>query len=215
MFNRSGSEIVVILLLALVVLVPWMLRYLRSNERLAGSPSPVVDWLIVLFGALQVASMLSYEPATRTVLRTVLYFLDVFAIYYVASRSCTSKERIVEVMACFALTVAVLAPMGLFEAVRTWPLYGGINNQWGQGGGFLLFREGIMRSAVTAGHALTLGYYAGIGFGIWLYVSRRIGKPSVTAIGAMWMWAGLLAAYSRAPWLMGATWASVMVAIWS
>lgn len=189
-------------LLALVILVPWMLRHLRATDRVDPLKAVAVDRLVLLFGALQVISMLAYEPVTRTVLRALLYFLDVYVVYYVASRSCTRKEQLVEFMACLTLACALLAPLAVFEAVRTWPLYGGVSIQWGAYGASLLFREGMLRPSVTTGHALTLGYFAGIGFGFWLYLSSRGSSRMAMLVGVVWMWAGLIAAYSRAPWLM-------------
>lgn len=197
------ADLTLLRLLSLVILLPWMIRHAHSrSSRSYLGKTVVIDRLIVVFGVLQVALMIPHEPLSRSILRTLLFFLDVYVLYYVASRSCTRREHFVEAMACLALAGALLAPMGLFEAVKTWPLYGGVSSQWGAAGAGLLYREGIMRSAVTTGHALTLGYFTGIAFGMWLYLRSRLAGKAVGLLGAAWMWMGLLAAYSRAPWLM-------------
>ena len=189
-------------LLTLVILVPWAFRNFRSIQPDPSGRRRLLDRLILVFGVIHVLSKMPYEPFTRTTLHSILYLLDVYFLYFVASRSCTRKEQIVEILACFALACALLAPLGAFESLRTWQLYGGIEAAWGGEKG-ALYRDGTLRALVTTGHSLGLGYFCGIAFGAWLYLGRQIGSAKLTAAGAVWMWVGLIAAYSRAPWLMG------------
>jgi hypothetical protein len=188
--------------LALLVLLPWLWRYWRSKDRGSATGFAAVDALVLLFGAVQLASLIPYEPITTTARRAVVFFLDVWIIYYVVARSCSSKEKIIEVMACFCVMCALLAPMALFETLKHWTLYAGVTALWGHSLNTYLLREGVLRASVTTGHSLGLGYFTGIGFGFWLFLRSYVGSRAITAIGVLWMWVGLIAAYSRAPWLM-------------
>src|SRR5262249_20233150 len=53
----------------------------------------------------------------------------------------------------------------------------------------------------SAGHALALGYLLAIGFGFWLYLQTHVAsKRSRIAVTGL-LWLGLVAAYSRGPWI--------------
>ena len=188
-------------LLAVVILLPWIFKYVRSGARNISPGLRVVDGLVLLFGLIQIASRAPYEPFTRTIVHGFFYSLDVLAIYFVVSRSCSRKALIVEAMACLCMACAILAPLAVFEVVKTWPLYGGVQAQWGSGQS-LLMRDGTMRAIVSSGHSLGLGYLMGVAFGVWLFLGRQVGSWRVAAIGVAWLWLGLIAAYSRGPWLM-------------
>lgn len=187
-------------ILSLVLLLPWVLAHSRARDSV--SRASIVHFAVVLFGAVQVLAMVPYEPFTRSILRASSYVLDVYLVFLVAARLCTERRQFIDVLATLCLVAAIMAPTALFESIRGWPLYGAINNMWGEGGGFRLFREGVMRAAASTGHALTLGYYTGLAFGVWLFLTRGTTSRWRVLAGAAWMWMGLIAAYSRAPWLM-------------
>ncbi len=186
-------------LLALVLFVPWLWRNAASRE----PGITVIGLFLLMYFAIKLVPMIPYETATSTVRRAALFWLDSAVLYLVAARVCNSKQKIVDVMATFCIVCAMLAVLSAFESLKTWALYAGIGQKWGLNtSGTYLFREGALRSSVSTGHALGLGYFMGIGFGFWLYLSSSIKSWTVRGLGYGWMWVGLLAAYSRAPWLM-------------
>src|SRR5688500_16583018 len=105
--------------LALVVLLPWLWQYVRSRERAAATGFGARDRLVLLFGAVQLASFVPHETITATGRRALTFFLDVWIIYYAASRSCRSKDKILDVMASLCVTGALLAPLALFETLKS------------------------------------------------------------------------------------------------
>jgi O-antigen ligase len=133
-----------------------------------------------------------------------LFAIDVLVLYFVVSRFCTSRRAIVETMASFCLACAILAPLALFESLWRWLLYAGIAEEWGIPRFAYLFRSGILRAQVSTGHAIVLGNVMAIAFGFWLYLRSRVQSTPLTIAVAIWMWVGLLAAYSRGPWLAAA-----------
>ena len=50
--------------------------------------------------------------------RGFLFCIDVLVLYFVVSRTCTSRKAIVESMASFCLACAIFAPLALFESLK-------------------------------------------------------------------------------------------------
>jgi hypothetical protein len=108
-------------------------------------------------------------------------------------------------MATFCITCAIFAAVALFETLKGWLLYGGLGEVWGQPIEFaFLMRGESLRSQASLGHSLPLGYTLAIGFAFALYLAQWLRSRTVALVLAAWMWLGLLAAYSRGPWLVAA-----------
>jgi hypothetical protein len=183
-------------ILALVVLLPAVWRAM-SNSRLT-----VLDYLILSFGLLQIILYTPYESTTNSVRRGLVFLLDIYLPFLAARITCTDRGRIIEAMAAFVLACALFAPLAAFETARTWVLYAQIGDHWGyEDLEPYLLRGRFLRAQASTGHALSLGYLMAMGFGFWLFLRSRFQSSSIPLLGALWMWLGLLAAYSRGPWL--------------
>jgi len=188
---------------AFAVLIPAAWRVLR----LQGGAEMKLTWadtLLLSYCALQLILYVPYESITHSARRAFLLSIDVLVLYFVISRTCTNRRAIVEAMAALCLACALFAPMALFEHIKGWLLYEGLGFQWGNAIPFsYIVRGDSLRASVSAGHAIPLGYLMALGFGFWLYLSSRVRSPGLTMAVSALMWIGLLAAYSRAPWIMG------------
>jgi O-Antigen ligase len=90
----------------------------------------------------------------------------------------------------------------LFETFKGWLLYEGINQVWGAPNvGAFLLRGSSLRSQVSAGHSLNFGYLMALGFAYWLYLKQQVPQAKIGWGVLIWVSAGLIASYSRAPWL--------------
>ena len=190
-------------ILAFTILIPTAWRLVQSNDKNKLGELTRMDILILVYLGLQLVLLMPYESITNTMRRGFLFSIDDLLVYFVVSRTCTNRRAIAESMASFCLACAILAPLALYESLRGWLLYQGIGEEWGNPTPFVyLMRDGTLRAQVSAGHALALGYMMAIAFGFWLYLRSRIQSKALTISVAIWMWVGLLAAYSRAPWLV-------------
>jgi O-antigen ligase len=201
-------------LLAFCVLLPATLRYRKSKENAAGNRSGVMDVLLLAYGALQV---LLYCPpdlptvipdsATNVVRRGILFFLDTYLVYFTVSRTCLSRLKLVDAAATFCLACSVMAAIAIFENMHSWLLYIELVGTWGipLGASSWLTRGNELRAQASAGHSLALGYLLAVGFGFWLYLQAHV-ESRVRRIGAaLLLWGGLIAAFSRGPWLGAVT----------
>ena len=189
-------------LLSFGILIPAAWRFASANRqsrnRLSG-----VDLLLISYAVLHLLLLVPYETFTHTMRRGFLFFIDAWLVYFVVSRTCRKADQILEAMACFVLPSLVFAPLALFEAARGWLLYDGLGQEWGSAIPFsYLLRSDVLRAQVSAGHSIALGFIMAIGFGFWICLQARVKSFALIMTVAIWLAAGLIAAYSRAPWLV-------------
>jgi len=197
LFELNGYRI-----LALTVLFPTALRLLRSGNEKNARARKLMDALMLAYLAVQLVLLMPYESTTNTMRRGFLFAADVLVLYFVVSRICVSRRAILETMASLCLACAILAPLAVFEMFSGWLLYQGIGDRWGSPIEFAyIVREGLLRAQVSAGHALVLGNMMALAFGFWLYLRSQV-RSSLSAVVIIAMWGGLIAAYSRGPWLV-------------
>jgi O-antigen ligase len=199
-------------LLSFCVLVPVAWRLRRAKQMGPKRTMTSMDFLLLGYGLVQIVlyvpeylpgQLLPPDSATNLLRRAFLFFIDVYILYYVVSRSCSTRRAIVEAQATLCLACAVMAAQAIFEVLRHWLLYTNMTVRWETLGlaGFYYVREGVARAQAAAGHPLALGYLLAIATGFWLYLpsitpSKR-GRIAVTLL----FWGGLLATFSRGPWL--------------
>jgi hypothetical protein len=202
-------------LLSFCILIPTALRARRSIDRERTNDSRMTDFLLLAYGVVQ--SVLFVPPdlpnhvilhdSPTNVLRSIfLFFVDIFVLYYAISRSCGDRRKIVDAQAAFCLASAVMALVASFEHFRTWLLYTELAIRWNPTDtNYLLswlFRgDSWLRAQVSAGHPLSLGFLLAIAFGFWLYLKSHATTLRARVATAIVFWFGMLAAYSRGPWI--------------
>ena len=188
---------------SLALLVPTAIRMIRSDQS-NRSGLVKVDIPLLAFGLLQLVVYIPYETFTNTARRGVLFLIDTYALYYVFSRAPADRVALRDTLASYWLACAVLVPIVVFEAARSWLLYTNIPVRWGDPNIFSwLLRDGVLRAQGPAGHSLTMGVSLAIAFGFWLYLGSHQTKRVLWMVGVS-IWAGLFATYSRAPWIVAA-----------
>ncbi|MDE2466697.1 MAG: hypothetical protein KGO02_23720, partial [Alphaproteobacteria bacterium] len=119
-------------LLSLCVLVPtaWRIHKSPDPNRIHGVRG--MDLLVLGFGALKVALYVPPDLPNHVILHTsftnnvrdaLLYLIDIYVLYYVASRSASSTRVIRDALAAFCLSCTIMACVALFETLKHWLLY--------------------------------------------------------------------------------------------
>jgi hypothetical protein len=195
-------------LLSLALIVP-AARQLRAASVAAKRLQPganawlVPDILLLIYGALQILLYAPYMSMTDSLRSTFLLLLDVLLPYYVLSRFCTTKNNIVEALAGFALGAVILVPLAVFETGKGWLLYSSIADNWkldSSGVGYLL-RGDVLRAQVTSGQSIVLGNFYAVALGLWMYLQSDRLQGYHRWLGTAAVVLGLLAAFSRGPWV--------------
>jgi|SRR5579863_777357 len=198
-------------LLSFCVLIPVALHLRRTKDgtRVAGVRG--MDVLLLGYGVLQVALYIPPDlphheilpdSMTNMLRRVVLFVVDVYALYFVVSRGCSDRGKLRDAMAAFCLGCGIMAAVGVFESARHWLLYADLQIRWTEVYTRLwLERAGWLRAEASAGHSLSLGYLLAIAFGFWLYLQTYVSSKRSRLAVTLLLWLGLIAAYSRGPWL--------------
>jgi O-antigen ligase len=198
-------------LLAFCVLLPAAIRY-RNTPEAKASAFGGMDVILLAFGVLQVAlytapdlphHYLIPDSPSNLIRRVVLFLLDIYLLYFTVTRTCQSRQKMVEAAATFCLACVVMGAIAVFEHARGWLLYVGIASSWtnNPNAGFYLTRGGSLRAQASSGHALAMGYLLAVAFGFWLYFKSYV-QGKVQRIGiTLLLWGGLFATFSRSSWL--------------
>jgi hypothetical protein len=204
-------------LLSFCVLIPAALRLRRAKDSTRVRGLTAMDLSILAFGLVQLVSyvppdlpshIILQDSATNVLRRAFLFFIDVYLLYYVASRS-GSRRTLLDIMSAFCLASAVMASVAMFESVRNWLLYASLGQLWdlhetyGTQYGFYYVRGGFLRAQASAGHASALGYLLAIAFGFWLYLKSHVPPTWRRTAVPIVLWLGMLASQARGP-LLGA-----------
>jgi O-antigen ligase len=199
-------------LLSICVLVPTALRLRKSKDTTRIHGMTAMDALILAYGALQIVlfippdlpnHVIIQDSFTNELRRSFLFLLDTYVVYYAVSRSCSSRRSIVEAQAAFGLSCALMAALAVFEATRHWLLYPDLMLRWSDYAyaGFYGLRGGQLRAQVSSGNTLALAYLLAIGCGFWFYLQSHIASKLVRGAVLLLLCLGLLATYSRGPWI--------------
>lgn len=201
-------------LLSFCVLIPaaWRLRKSPDPGRIRGLRG--TDLLLLAYGALQAVLFVSPDPIqshgilhnsfTNTLRTVFLFYVDVYVLYYVASRGGKTRDAIREALAAFVLSSALIASIAVFESTRHWLLYTDFFARWGgdQLRTEYYMRAGLLRAEASSGQPLALGFLLTVAIGFWLYLrscipGQLVRKTAVTILLLM----GLFVSFSRGPWL--------------
>jgi hypothetical protein len=205
-------------LLSFLVLIPaaWRLKRTDGAARIHGLTA--MDLSILAFGLLQLMSYVPPDLPDHTILqdsptnvlrRGFLFFVDVYVLYFVVSRSCSNRRALVDAMGAFCLASTIMASVAIFETARAWLLYQSLGERWGlreiygTQWDFYFVREGFLRAQASAGHATALGYLLAIALGFWLYLKAHVKSKFWRSAIAILYWLGLLASQARGP-ILGA-----------
>jgi len=188
-------------LLALLLLLPAAVVAYR-NARPSATRWP--DRFFAAYILLQAVLVLSRSTTFTSGLRGVAYLLiDAVLPYYVFSRAFTSMGQLKDAAAAFCLSGAVLGAIGIFESAKGWLLYRALLDRWATdfGLGNYLMREGILRATVTSGQPIVLGFILMIALTCFLAVREWMRPGLRRKLTFVLLLGGLVATFSRGPWL--------------
>lgn len=189
-------------LLTLTLLLPaWFSLRQRPRAERAGWLLP--DILILVYLLIQLGLRLQVDTATNTMRYGVYALIDVALPYYVMSRSLRTLEQFRDVAMSFVVASMIVALIGIFEAVKWWLLYQGLERAlggvWGYGN--YLGRTAILRAQASTGQPIVFGYVMVVALALHGYLFRLVKNRAMWWLGFGLLLGGLVASFSRGPWI--------------
>ena len=206
---RYLFELDIYRLLSLCVLIPAVWRWRSSQRETRSQRLDLIDYLLLGFGVLQTLvfippdlphHVLLQDSPTNILRRACLYFIDTYLVYFAVRRCCPDRRALLEALAAFCLSCALMAGAATFETLRHWLLYADISARWIGSAIFYDMRGGQLRAVASSGAPLALGYLLAIAFGFWLHLRSRVPTALPRIAVVLLLWLGLLSVYSRGPW---------------
>jgi hypothetical protein len=197
------------LLMSFCLLTPVAWRLYQDKTKPAVSGLNTLDVLLLAYCLLTAFLFVRPEIArgvlaevtfTDCLRRAISIFFSLFIPYFVISRTSTNRAAVQDMVASFGIKCALLAAVAIFEGARSWLLYGELLSRWGLSSGGYLARGGDIRAMASTGHPLTLGFVLAVALGFWLYLQEDVPPKTKWAITGVFLF-GLLADYSRGPWI--------------
>ncbi len=189
-------------LLILVLLLPMVPRLMRDPQ-LPGIFKLPTDKIIFTYMALQVVLYWPYLALVPALRFTLLLLINTWLPYYVMSRAFNSKAELRDAMACFVLSVIILAPLAVAEAGLSTLLYGGFAGNWNMPAGLFgyLKRGDVLRAQLASGQAIVLGYQFAVALAMWFYLHRYVASGFWKVVCVLALLVGLVLPFSRGPWV--------------
>lgn len=202
----------IFMLLSLCVLVPAARRLRKQDGEQNLHKSGAMDWLLLGFGLLQILLFVPPDLPTHIILQdsftghlraAFIFVMTVYLLYYVTSRSASSRGAITDAMAAFCLSCTIMGLIAVFEALKRWPLYTVLYSKWEPAALIdqYLVRGGLLRAEASAGHPLALGYLLAIALGFWLCLQSHVKSTLHRLLVPFVLCAGLIVTFSRGPWI--------------
>jgi O-antigen ligase len=203
-------------LLSLAVLLPAALRLLATRRQRLPPPK-LPDLLLGSYLLLLFILTLMAVPFTTALRQGFYLFIDIWLVYYVASRSVRSLEAFREVVAAFVLGATIMAVIAIFEAGRDWLLYSTLESTldvvWGYGEYMGRGAGGPLRAMASTGHPIVMGYLMVVAIPLLMYLRPSIRSAFIWWLALATLVGALIATLSRGPWLGGVAMAIVVTAI--
>lgn len=184
-------------MIVLLVLLPtFLVMHKQKNYVVFGNLG--TDKILAAYIVLQIVMNTINTTFTDSMRQSFYLFTDIFLPYVVISRSIKNMQNFREIMSILLLSIMILAPIAIFESKKYWILYSSVNPG---GATDYLDRDGLLRAIATSGQAIVLGYMMVVGIGFYLFLRVYIKKNLVRWLGLLLLIGGLIAPFSRGPWL--------------
>jgi O-antigen ligase len=203
-------------LLSLVILLPAAASIASSSPaRVPGSKLPdtlLAGYLVLIFILTTLVA-----PFTSALRQAFYLFIDVWLVYYVASRSIRDMAAFRELAGAFVLGATIMAVIAIAEAARGWLLYStlesGLGVTWGYGNYMARESGGALRAMASTGHPIVMGYLMVVAIPMYLYLAPSIPSKVIRFLTLTVLLGALVATLSRGPWIGGMVMAVVVAGI--
>lgn len=187
-------------ILAIVILLPML--FARQENRALRRIGSFADYFFIAYSLLMLIIAFRDTTITDGFRRSVGYILTAFGPYLVFSRFTWTKDRLKTVTLAFVLPLIILSTVAVMEVLLSWHFYKPAVDNWNIGERIIYSqRSGFLRAYGSIFGPISFGLFvaAAIPLALALISSMKRRLLALGGLGALCV--GLLATFSRGPWV--------------
>ena len=187
-------------ILAIVIL--WPMLFARQEIRKFHRFGSVADYFFIAYSLLMMALAFRNTTVTDGVRQSTAFILTAFGPYLVFSRVNWTKERLKTVALAMVLPLVIMSAIAVAEVVLNWHLYQSAVDHWD-----INFRvrynsrSGFLRAYASTFGPITFGLFLAAAIPLMLALINSMKKRFLALGGLGALCIGLLATFSRGPWV--------------
>jgi len=187
-------------ILAIVIL--WPMLFARQENRAFHRFGSVADYFFIAYSILMLALAFRDTTVTDGFRQSTAYILTAFGPYLVFSRVNWTKERLKAVTLAIVLPLIILSAVAVVEVVMSWHLYKSSVDHWD-----IFFRarytsrSGFLRAYGSVFEPIAFGLFLAAAIPLMLALINSMKKRFLALGGLGALCIGLLATFSRGPWV--------------
>ncbi len=189
-------------ILALIILFPLLLR---PNEVKGSGRANIAEAFFIAYAILLIALAFREASVTHGIRRSTAFILTSIAQFFVFSRIRWTVDRIRLATAALVIPLVALSGVAAAEVVLGWHVYANAVENWDVSQTLrYVERSGFLRAYGSVIGPIAFGLFLAVGLALAPALTahaknRRLAFLSIPALAA-----GLLATFSRGPWIGGA-----------
>jgi O-antigen ligase len=197
-------------LMALTVLLPLAWRMFTAPRPKGVQPSlapRLVDVAAILYACYMVLIYSPQDSITVLMRRAVHEVLDFVLPYFVISRFCRDREKVIESLGALLIGAMIVSIVAIFEHFKGWLLFQTLGDQWGVPNLFMslyVMRDSVLRASASTGHPLVLGHLLVVCVGLLGYFRTHLKSRWKLAAAWVILLLALYSTVSRGPWVTAA-----------
>lgn len=187
-------------ILAIVILLPMLLA--RAENRAFRRVGSSADYFFIAYSLLMFA--LSFRDTTITdgFRQSTAYILTALGPYLVFSRINWTKERLKVTTLAFVLPLMILSAIAAVEVVMGWHLYKSAVDHWDIAQRIrYTWRSGFLRAYASVFEPISFGLFLAAAIPMSLALISSMKRRLMAIGGFCALGVGLLATFSRGPWV--------------
>lgn len=189
-------------LLAAVILVPLLFR---PNETKGAGTGAFADAFFIAYGLVVLALAFRDTSFTDGIRRATGFLLTAVPQYFVFSRIRWTIERVRLATAALVIPLIALSAIAAVEVVLGWHIYETAVRTWDVSATLrYIERSGFLRAYGTIFGPIAFGLFLVVGLALAPALLASAPKKRLAALSIPAIAAGLLATFSRGPWVGGA-----------
>ncbi|OFX00720.1 MAG: hypothetical protein A3E78_11235 [Alphaproteobacteria bacterium RIFCSPHIGHO2_12_FULL_63_12] len=187
-------------ILAIVIL--WPMLFARQENRELHPIGSIADYFFIAYSLLMLALAFRDTTVTDGFRQSTAFILTTIGPYLVFSRINWTKERLKATTLAFVLPLIIMSAIALVEVVLRWHPYKSAIDHWDIAERVrYTFRSGYLRAFTSVFAPISFGLFLAAAVPLAMALISSMQRKMLAIGGLAALGVGLLATFSRGPWI--------------